>query len=93
MSKYSVFLRGVTWIRDSHGLFDYESKSITKKSFKTSHQSIIARIGDDIEMFPIDKSGIEAKENPQVLLQIKRLQSKCLYKLTLVRWLERYKTF
>jgi hypothetical protein len=35
IQNLSVFLRGVTWVRDSHGLFDYESKSINKKSLKT----------------------------------------------------------
>lgn len=51
-----VFLRGVTWIRDSHGLFDYESKSITKKSCKTACQSKIVRIENDIEMVSSDKN-------------------------------------
>jgi hypothetical protein len=45
-----VFLRGVTWIRDSHGLFDYESKSISKKSCKTAAPSKIVRIENDIEI-------------------------------------------
>jgi hypothetical protein len=52
----SVFLRGVTWIRDSHGLFDYESKSIVKKSCKTSFQSKIVRIENDIDMVACDKN-------------------------------------
>ena len=49
---FSVFLRGVTWIRDSHGLFDYESKSITKKSCKTTYESKIVRIENDIDLVP-----------------------------------------
>jgi hypothetical protein len=53
---YRVFLRGVTWIRDSHGLFDYESKSISKKSCKTTYQSKIVRIDNDIEMVQSDKN-------------------------------------
>ena len=32
---YEVYLRCVTWTRDSHGLFDYESKNIAKKNIKT----------------------------------------------------------
>jgi hypothetical protein len=35
--NFRVFLRGVTWMRDSHGLFDYESRSINKKSLKTTN--------------------------------------------------------
>jgi hypothetical protein len=33
--KYEVYMRCVTWSRDSHGLFDYESKNIAKKNIKT----------------------------------------------------------
>lgn len=59
-----MFLRGVTWIRDSHGLFDYESKSITKKSLKTQSFGKIVRINNDIELVPLTKKeneiGIDA---------------------------------
>lgn len=55
----SVFLRGVTWIRDSHGLFDYESKSITKKSCKTIDESKIVRIENEIELVPRSKAMAE----------------------------------
>lgn len=30
-----VFFRAVSWLRDSHGLFDYESRNIVKMSLKT----------------------------------------------------------
>ena len=30
-----VYMRCVTWTRDSNGLFDYESKNISKKNIKT----------------------------------------------------------
>jgi hypothetical protein len=43
-------------MRDSHGLFDYESKSINKKSLKTCTNGKIVRVGDDIEFQPINKS-------------------------------------
>lgn len=52
--SFSVFLRGVTWIRDSHGLFDYESKSINKKSLKTQNMGKIVRIENDIELVKQD---------------------------------------
>jgi hypothetical protein len=51
-------MKTLTWPRDSHGLFDYESKNLTKKNLKTINpgssfkfsQSIgkIARDGNDI---------------------------------------------
>lgn len=53
---YSVFLRGVTWMRDSHGLFDYESKSINKKSLKTSSFGKIVRVTNDIELIGANKN-------------------------------------
>jgi len=33
---FSVLMKGITWSRDSHGLFDYESRHLTKKTMKTS---------------------------------------------------------
>lgn len=56
---YRVFLRGVTWIRDSHGLFDYESKSITKKSLKTTQQGKIVRVLNDIDFVELSKNASE----------------------------------
>jgi hypothetical protein len=63
-----VFLRGVTWIRDSHGLFDYESKSISKKSCKTAAPSKIVRIENDIEIVQLGKNVQELGETAQTLL-------------------------
>jgi hypothetical protein len=48
-------------MRDSHGLFDYESKSINKKSLKTSSNGKIVRLVDDIELLPLSKN--ETEEN------------------------------
>ena len=65
---FSVFLRGVTWIRDSHGLFDYESKSISKKSCKTAVPSKIVRIENDIDIVQLGKNVQELGETAQTLL-------------------------
>lgn len=51
----SVFLRGVTWMRDSHGLFDYESRSINKKSLKTHTVGKIVRFNNDIDLHALNK--------------------------------------
>jgi hypothetical protein len=32
-----------TWHRDSHGLFDYESKNVTKNQFSLSEPAFITR--------------------------------------------------
>jgi hypothetical protein len=66
-----VFLRAVTWMRDSHGLFDYESKSITKKSLKTSSQGKIVRNANEIELIQLNKEEKEIAAEAQTLLQIK----------------------
>jgi len=29
-------MKGITWARDSHGLFDYESRHLTKNTMKTN---------------------------------------------------------
>ena len=52
---YRVFFRGVTWLRDSHGLFDYESKNISKKNMKTQSQGQFFRINDEIEFVSLSK--------------------------------------
>jgi len=39
-----VFFRAVSWLRDSHGLFDYESRNIMKMSLKTQSQGQIMRL-------------------------------------------------
>lgn len=41
--NFRVFFRSVTWMRDSHGLFDYESRNIGKKNYKTKSTGKIIR--------------------------------------------------
>jgi hypothetical protein len=43
-------MRGATWSRDSHGLFDYESRHIQKKNMKTQASCKVYRVGNDLEM-------------------------------------------
>lgn len=59
-------------MRDSHGLFDYESKSINKKSCKTAEESKIVRKENDIEIVPRSKNLNEIGNNAQNLLQIRK---------------------
>lgn len=46
---YRVYMRCVTWSRDSHGLFDYESRYIQKKNIKTYTGGKIVRLNNDVE--------------------------------------------
>ena len=73
---YSVFLRGVTWMRDSHGLFDYESRSINKKSLKTHTLGKIVRFNNDIDLHPLARDNNEIGPDAQTLLEIKTDESK-----------------
>ena len=71
-----MFLRAVTWQRDSHGLFDYESKSITKKSLKTNTQGKIIRSSNEVDLVSINKNVKQLSEEAQTLLQIKYLKDR-----------------
>ena len=70
---YSVFMRGVTWNRDSHGLFDYESKSIAKQAWNTQEESRILRVENDIKIVPLHyekhKASIEGQSEEQQTLE------------------------
>lgn len=50
-----MFFRGVTWLRDSHGLFDYESRNISRKNMKTQSQGQFMRVNDDVEFVSLNK--------------------------------------
>ena len=47
-------MRCVTWSRDSHGLFDYESRYINKKNIKTGQCGRIIRHNNDVEFLNMD---------------------------------------
>lgn len=45
-----VYMRCVTWTRDSNGLFDYESKNISKKNIKTQTGGRVIRVGEEVQL-------------------------------------------
>lgn len=47
-------MRCVTWSRDSHGLFDYESRYINKKNIKSLEAGKVVRVLNDVEFVPHD---------------------------------------
>jgi len=47
-------MKGITWGRDSHGLFDYESRHLQKNTMKTSYQSTLRRVNNDVELIPYE---------------------------------------
>jgi len=50
-----VVMKAVTWTRDSHGLFDYESRHVSKKTMKSIIGGKILRIGNDTEIVESDR--------------------------------------
>ncbi len=66
-----VFFRGVTWNRDSHGLFDYESRNINKKNIKTQSIGKLVRINDDVELVALARDLTDYGEQCSPLLQLR----------------------
>jgi hypothetical protein len=58
-------MKGITWSRDSHGLFDYESRHLTKRTMKTTKASQIVRNTNELDLGdlgkPVDMSNPETK--------------------------------
>jgi hypothetical protein len=69
--KYEVYMRCVTWSRDSHGLFDYESKNIAKKNIKTQTGGKILRVNDDVEFVSIrtKPEEVDAIAKPMIIVR------------------------
>lgn len=69
--KYEVYMRCVTWSRDSHGLFDYESKNIAKKNIKTQTGGKILRVNDDVEFVSIrtKPTEVDPKAKPMIIVR------------------------
>jgi len=66
-------MKTVTWSRDSHGLFDYESRHVSKKNLKTPGAGKIVRDGNDIQLV----AQIPAEsENCKVLASLKHEDDK-----------------
>lgn len=52
----SILMKGITWSRDSHGLFDYESRHLTKKTLRTDESVMIMRINNELRSVPYNMS-------------------------------------
>lgn len=42
-------MKGITWARDSHGLFDYESRHLTKNNLKATKPVSLRRTNNEVE--------------------------------------------
>lgn len=45
-----MILKTATWMKESHGLFDYESRQIIKKTIKTHCDRLVIRSGNEISV-------------------------------------------
>jgi len=57
-----VEIKTVTWSKDSHGLFDYESKNVNYTKSKVETSSKIFKDGSDIFIKNIKDTDVVAKE-------------------------------
>ena len=62
---HMVLMKGITWSRDSHGLFDYESRHLTKRTMKTTQATQIIRNTNELELIPTDKEVHEENPTPE----------------------------
>ena len=65
-----VYMRCVTWSRDSHGLFDYESRFISKKNIKTVQDGRIVRLNNDVELIGMNQSPEDLDPQAKPLITI-----------------------
>jgi len=70
-------MKGITWSRDSHGLFDYESRHLTKKTLKASFEAMIMRSGNELSLVHYNRNQSfqeqfdGAKKNPDDMAMLK----------------------
>lgn len=63
-------MRCVTWSRDSHGLFDYESRYICKKNIKTGQSGRIVRLNNDVEFISMGMTPEDLDSTAKPLITI-----------------------
>ena len=55
-------MKSLTWTRESHGLFDYESKSIKKKDLKATTSGVLVRRGDSVDFLTGPQAGSDDEQ-------------------------------
>lgn len=51
-----VMIEAMTWARDSHGLFDYETKNLTKNALKAEKSTIVMQSDKEVHTVNYDES-------------------------------------
>lgn len=62
-SNLTATLRTTTWARDSHGLYDYDSKNISKVTHTTNYAGTIYRANNEIQLDTSGEYKLEEKEH------------------------------
>jgi len=71
-------MKALTWSRDSHGLFDFESKNLTKKRLNACEPAMFMRNVNDVHQSKYDAT--ESFQN-QKLMHSKGEEDKALVKV------------
>ena len=84
-------MRCVTWSRDSHGLFDYESRYISKKNIKSTTSGRIIRLNNDVEFIDMDLRPEDIDETAKPLITVtQRANGKCTIIEKLNHWIGKF---
>jgi len=66
-----VEVKRVTWSKDSHGLFDYESKNVNFSKDRVESSSKVFKDGNEIEIKPIETPNVQMDlEDPNYMFSI-----------------------
>jgi hypothetical protein len=60
-------MKGITWSRDSHGLFDYESRHLTKRTMKATEETKISRHMQELTTSKLKESQEEVPDSTDLL--------------------------
>lgn len=71
-------MKGITWARDSHGLFDYESRHLTKKTLKAERAVMIIRQENELSLVSYDE---KESFQDQISLNIQQQNDRALLKI------------
>lgn len=66
---HRLTIKAVTWSRDSHGLYDYESRNVQKKLLSANSPCSLSRVGTDIKQ-SIPQPEAELNEDSSLLCRI-----------------------
>ncbi|CDW91099.1 ringv domain containing protein [Stylonychia lemnae] len=78
LDNYMCLLKGITWGRESHGLFDYGTRHPLKKQMRTDvEQTLVRTLNNDLFLVPVDTDlRQEFDKQAQPLLNIRKNKNK-----------------